>query len=155
MGISPYLAGLRTQIGHDLLLVPTVAVLPRDGLGRVLLVRISDTGQWATIGGAIDPDEAPEDAALREALEEANVEVRLVRLVAALGGPDYRVTYPNGDRTSCLPIVYEAEVVGGAPSPDGDETTDVGWFHPRDLASVDLTPLNRALLKAAFDHLDA
>lgn len=101
VGISPYLAGLRNQIGTDLLLVPTVAVLPRDEDGRVLLVRLSDTGQWATIGGAIDPDEAPEDAARREALEEANIEVRLLRLVVALGGPEYRIVYPNGDLTSC------------------------------------------------------
>lgn len=135
--------------------MPTVAVLPRDRLGRVLLVRLSDTNQWATIGGAIDPDEAPEDAARREALEEANIEVRLLRLVTALGGPAYRITYPNGDLTSCVPIVYEAEVIAGSPAPDGDETTEVGWFHPDDLAAVDLTPVNRHLLNAAFSVLEA
>ena len=150
VGISPYLAGLRKQIGSDLLLVPTVAVLPRDGDGRVLLVRIADTGQWATIGGAIDPDEAPEDAARREALEEANVDVRLTRLVAALGGPEYRITYPNGDVTSCVPIVFEAEVVSGEPAPDGDETLEVGWFHPDELDALDVTPVNRHLLRSAL-----
>lgn len=108
VGISPYLAGLRKQIGPALLLVPTVAVLRRDHLGRVLLVRISDTNQWASIGGAIDPDESPEDAARREALEEANIEVRLVRLVTALGGPEYRITYPNGDLTPCVPAAWVA-----------------------------------------------
>jgi 8-oxo-dGTP pyrophosphatase MutT (NUDIX family) len=32
---------------------------------------------WSTIGGAIEPDEAPEQAAAREAVEEAGIEVRL------------------------------------------------------------------------------
>lgn len=154
MGISPYLAGLRKQIGTELLLVPTVAVLPRDEDGRVLLVRLSDTGQWATIGGAIDPHEAPEDAARREAFEEANIEVRLLRLVVALGGPEYQITYPNGDLTSCVPIVYEAEVIAGPPAPDNDETIEVGWFHPTDFGSVDLTPVNRHLLNSAFAILE-
>jgi 8-oxo-dGTP pyrophosphatase MutT (NUDIX family) len=150
VAISPYLARLRARIGTDLLLVPTVAVLPRDEHGRILLVRQTDTGQWATIGGSIEPDESPEDAARREALEEAHVEVRLVRLVTALGGPDYRLTYPNGDETACVPIVYDAVVVGGTPEPDDDETEAVGWFAPDELDALDLTPINRHLLTAAL-----
>jgi 8-oxo-dGTP pyrophosphatase MutT (NUDIX family) len=150
VAISPYLAALREQIGTALLLVPTVAVLPRDDRGRVLLVRQSDTGQWATIGGSIEPDESPEDAARREAMEEANIEVRLLGLVAALGGPAYRITYPNGDVTACVPIVYEADVLSGDAAPDGDETIEVGWFDPDELDTVDLTSVNRHLLRSAF-----
>ncbi len=66
MAVSPYIAHIRHRIGTDLLVVPTVAVLPRDENGRILLVRLSDSGQWATIGGTIEPDESPEDAARRE-----------------------------------------------------------------------------------------
>jgi ADP-ribose pyrophosphatase YjhB (NUDIX family) len=39
-------------------------------------------------------------AAVREAREEISADVRLVRLVDVLGGPDYAVSYPNGDRTA-------------------------------------------------------
>jgi len=146
MAISPYVAGLRERIGTDLLLVPTVAVLPRDDRDRVLLVRQVYSGQWATIGGTIEPDESPEDAARREAEEEAGVIVRLGSLVAALGGPDYRITYPNGDEVACVAIVYEATIECGDPVPDGDETSDVGWFQPGEIANLDLNGLNRALL---------
>ena len=66
MAISPYLAELRAVVGHRLLLVPTVAVLPRDDEGRILLVRVIDSGLWATVGGAIEPDESPEEAAVRK-----------------------------------------------------------------------------------------
>ena len=51
MPIAPHIAALREKIGHDLLLVPCVAVLPRDDQGRVLLVRQSDFGLWGTVGG--------------------------------------------------------------------------------------------------------
>jgi hypothetical protein len=41
MGISPYIATVRQSIGNDLLLLPCVAVLPRDEQGRVLLCSCS------------------------------------------------------------------------------------------------------------------
>ena len=77
MTMSPYVRRLRALVGHDLLLLPSVTVVPRDDRGRVLLVRRADDGQWAAIGGMVEPGERPEDAACREALEEAGVEVAL------------------------------------------------------------------------------
>lgn len=64
MPASEYVLSLRERIGTDLLLLPTVAVLARDEMGRVLLVRHVESGRWATVGGAIEPDESPIDAAL-------------------------------------------------------------------------------------------
>ncbi|HEY1635364.1 MAG TPA: NUDIX domain-containing protein, partial [Acidimicrobiales bacterium] len=87
MGISPYVAALRGAVGSRLLMLPSVSVLPRDPAGRVLLVRHADSEKWDTIGGFVEPDETPQEAAMREAREEASVEVELVRLLAALGGP--------------------------------------------------------------------
>jgi 8-oxo-dGTP pyrophosphatase MutT (NUDIX family) len=114
MAISPYIRRLRELVGHQLLLLPSVAVLPRDDQGRVLLVQVSDTGQWAAIGGAIEPDESPQQAGVREAQEEAGVEVRLGTLLGVLGGPEFRITYPNGDQTPYVSTVFEAVVVGGS-----------------------------------------
>jgi 8-oxo-dGTP pyrophosphatase MutT (NUDIX family) len=151
--MSSYISGVRKSIGNDLLLIPTVAVLPRDSSGRILLVRQTDSGRWATIGGTIEPDESPEDAGLREAAEEANVVVRLGRLLTALGGPEYRITYPNGDQAACVPIVYDATVQSGDAAPDGDETSEVGWFHPSSFTTLDLNPLNRHLLAAVIPLL--
>jgi ADP-ribose pyrophosphatase YjhB (NUDIX family) len=148
MAISSYLSRLRDRVGHDLLVLPSVAVLPRDNLGRVLLVRISDTGQWATIGGSIEPDESPESAALREAEEEAGVELRLGSLLAVLGGPEYRITYPNGDQTSYVSTIFEAEVIGGTPRPDGDETLAVEWWPADALPFEEMSPFTTALLTA-------
>lgn len=153
MAISPYFARLRERIGHDLLLIPTVAVLPIDDARRVLLVRHVHSGQWATIGGAIEPDEAPAEAAVREAREEAGVELELTGLVTALGGPDYRLRYPNGDECACVVSVYSARVVGGRAAPDFDETSEVGWFGAEEIARVDVGELNRALLATVLPLL--
>lgn len=148
--MSPYFASLRERLGSDLLLLPTVAVLPFDDDGRVLLVRHSYSGQWATLGGAIEPDEAPAVAAAREVLEEAGVVVEVTELLDALGGSAYRVTYPNGDECACVVVVYAARVIAGTPTPDNDEVTEVGWFTPDEIAGLDLNPLNEALLQAVL-----
>lgn len=113
-------------------------MLVRDEHGRVLLVKQADTGRWATIGGSVEVDEDPAAAAVREAEEEAGITVELIRLITALGGPQFRITYPNGDRTSYVSLIYEARLVGGDPKPDNDETIDVAWFDLGELAEADL-----------------
>lgn len=147
--MSPFIRRLRDLIGNELLVLPSVAVLPRDDRGRVLLVQIIDTGHWATIGGAVEPDEEPREAARREAQEEAGVELELGPIRAVLGGPEYRLTYPNGDQTSYVVTVFDATVVGGAPRPDGDETSAVEWWETGSLPYSEMSTLTRALLRDA------
>ena len=120
--MSPFIQRLRDLIGNELLVLPSAAVLPRDDRGRVLLVRLIDSGLWATIGGAIEPDESPREAALREAQEEAGVKLEVGPILAVLGGPEYRLTYPNGDQSSYVVAVCDATIIPGTPTADGDET---------------------------------
>ena len=98
MGIAPHIARLRAVVGHELLLLPSVSLLIRDTDGRILLAKEAgrDDG-WGVPGGAVDIGESPAEAAVREAREEIGTDVRLVRLLDVLGGPDYEVSYPNGD----------------------------------------------------------
>lgn len=135
------------MVGHSLLLLPSTSVLPRDDAGRLLLVRLIDTGHWATIGGAIEPDESPSESAIREAREEAGVSVELGAILGVLGGPDYRVTYPNGDRSAYVVTVFDATVIDGTPRPDEDETSDVGWFKPDELPVSQMGRLTQAIFR--------
>jgi ADP-ribose pyrophosphatase YjhB (NUDIX family) len=148
VAVSPHIRRLREKVGHDLLVLPAVSVLPVDARGRLLLVEASETGQWQTIGGAIEPHEAPRDAAVREALEEARVVVELGRLVDVLGGPGFEMTYPNGDIVSYVSIVFEATVTTGVPAPDGDETSAVAWWAFDDLEGAPLTDFTRLLFRS-------
>lgn len=147
VGISAYVARLRSAVGQDVLLLPSVSVLVLDAGGRLLLVHHAghDDG-WAVLGGAVEVGESPAEAAVREAHEEIGVRVRLRRLLAVLGGSDYEVTYPNGDRVAYVTASFEAEIVDGTPVADQDELDAVAWFRPDELPAVRLNQFARALL---------
>jgi 8-oxo-dGTP pyrophosphatase MutT (NUDIX family) len=149
VGISPYLRRLREQVGHELLLLPAVAVLPWDEDGRLLLARERQTGLWQTVGGSVEPDESPQEAALREAREETGVTVHVDRVRTVVGGSQFRMSYPNGDLVSYVSTVFDAHVVDGEPRADGEETSEVGWFTAADLKRAQLTPFTLALFAAA------
>lgn len=136
---APHIARLRAKVGNDLLLLPSVAVLPIDDDGRVLLVRQTDFGSYGTIGGAVDEDEPPEDAARREAREEIGAEVEITGLVGAIGGPEFRLTYPNGDQCAYVSIVYSARIAPDVDArPDGHEVDDLRWFARDELDHPDI-----------------
>lgn len=52
-----------------------------DADGRILLQRRADDGTWGLPGGFVDPDESPEETAVREAREETGLAVEPVELV--------------------------------------------------------------------------
>jgi 8-oxo-dGTP pyrophosphatase MutT (NUDIX family) len=126
--MSPYVARLRALVGNELLHLPSVAALCRDNSGRILLVKQSDSGNWSTPGGAIEPGESPEQAVIREVHEETGLDISVDGLRTAVGGPEYRTIYANGDELSFVALVYDATVTGGEPTPDDEETSDVAWF---------------------------
>ncbi len=134
MPVAPHIARLREKVGHDLLLLPSVAVLPVDDDGRVLLVRQTDFGTYGTVGGAIDVDEDPLDAGRREAREEIGVDVTITGVAGAIGGRQFRMRYPNGDQVAYVSIVYTARVPDPAAIvPDRDEVDDARWFRRDEL----------------------
>ncbi|MFB9238390.1 NUDIX domain-containing protein [Plantactinospora siamensis] len=154
MAISAHLARLRSAIGHELIQLPSVSVIVVDEDGRVLLVsHAGNRDGWAVPGGAVDIGESPAQAAVREIREELGVQLSQPRLLDVLGGPDYEVTYPNGDRVAYVTAVYQAAISDGTPVPDHEEISDLDWFTPRQLPEVDLNRFARAVLRAT-GHLD-
>ncbi len=77
MPMSRYLARLRGQVGHELVMLPGVSACIFDEAGRVLLAHHVDSGIWALPGGAVEPDEDPAGAVAREAREELGIVVTL------------------------------------------------------------------------------
>lgn len=144
MPIPPYVAGLRTQVGHELLWLPGVTVVVRDDDGRLLLAQRSDTHRWALVSGIVDPGEEPAVAAAREVAEETCVDAVVQALAAVSTTPEVR--YPNGDRSVYLDLLFTArpaslEAVAAAAVGD-DENLAVGWFHP-DALPADLNDSTR------------
>ena len=151
MPVSPYIKRLREVIGSALILVPAVSVLARDADGRVLLVYETDSDAWSTPGGSVEVDEAPEDAARREVLEETGLVVRLDGIVTVLGGPEFHAHYKNGDEVAYVATIYRGAVERGSGTsrPDGDEVTAAEWFARDALSTIPLSNFATQL----FRHL--
>lgn len=94
--------------------------------GQVLLVRRgwgSREGTWTFPSGYVDLGEEVEEAARREALEEAGVEVELEGLLGV---------YSGGGRPMVL-VVYAGKLKGGEARPHkggSGEISEVGFFSP-------------------------
>jgi len=156
MGMSDYIRALREKIGTELLFLPSVASFIRDSEGRILLVRHFE-GRWTLPGGGVEPGERPADAARRECWEEAGVLVEPLRIAGVFSGPEYGVTYANGDEAAWVTTIFEARLLSGEPHAHDDETTDAGWFRPDEIDALELAPsmertLGHLLSDSTFDE---
>jgi 8-oxo-dGTP pyrophosphatase MutT (NUDIX family) len=150
MPIPPYVRAIRAKIGHELLVLPSVTVMVFDDERRLLLAKSAETDLWITIGGIVEPDESPADAAVRECREETGVLAELTAIMGVFGGPAFRVRYQNGDTTSYVATVFQARVVGGEARPDGVETSSVGFFSREETDSLSMSKMTRQLVAHAF-----
>ena len=124
-------ASLPHQSAEALLIHISVALLVRDGLallGHRHPSRRWYPDCWDLVGGHVDPGESPLQAVRRECLEELGVHIQdptsipLTTTDPALAVHAFLVTRWYGD-----PVIT-------AP----DELDDLRWFHPTELAALNL-----------------
>ena len=104
------------------LAVGTVIV---DDHGRIVLVKRAiepGYGKWVFPGGYVDRGEEVQHAAVREALEETGLDVRVDRLINI---------YSYTGRTPVI-IVYAATLLGGVLACD-DEGLEAKFFDPAEI----------------------
>jgi len=120
-----------------------VSVLLENEAGGILLVRHNyGSRRYGFPGGSVEADEAPFQAALREANEEVGVTATLHRLVGMY------LTYGLG-RPDVLCYVFEARTTDTPLIADENEISEVGWFDPRNPP----TPLTNDAAAALEDFL--
>jgi 8-oxo-dGTP pyrophosphatase MutT (NUDIX family) len=127
MAMSEFYRSLRERVGHDLLLVPAVAAIVRDGSGRILFQQLHDDS-WSLPAGALEPGESPAQGVVREVEEETGLVVEPVRIAAVLGGPECRVRYPNQDQVEYVVTVFDCRRISGALITSNDETKRLDYF---------------------------
>ena len=148
------------RIGKLEILTPTcVAVIFDHTRQSVLLTRRSDNGQWCLPGGAMDPGESAVETCAREVLEETGLVVQVGRLVGVYSSPHFIVVYADGNRRqglnlSFLNLSFEAEPIGGELCVT-DETTEVGYFSPEQMKSMDVMEPVYEIVADAFAGQDA
>ena len=131
------------RCGFVFYLDPKVAVgtIIADDQNRIVLVRRAiepGYGKWVFPGGYVDRGELVLSAAVREAREEAGVDVRIDRLIDVY-------SYPG---RSPVIIVYAATMTGGCLACD-DEGLEARFFTP------DAIPWNELAFQSTQDALRA
>ncbi len=91
--------------------------------GKILLVKRKDYPVWDLPGGRLEENEKLEVCAIREAEEETGYLISIERKIGEYFQPQY----------DDMQHLFLAEVEGGKPIENGDETEGVQWFPPRSL----------------------
>ena len=128
--------------------------------GGILLHRHRKLGMWLPPGGHVDPDEIPDDAAVREVLEETGVVIELLgdrvlpieqprQLVRPRGVQLERIG-PNHDHIDLIYFGIPREPYGGELL-ESDPT--LGWYGPEHAADLPLTEEVRLWCRLAYDEI--
>lgn len=117
--------------------VPTVDIiieLEPDNCNQIILIeRKNEPFGWAIPGGFVDYGESVEEAAIREAKEETNLEVELSYLLGVYSDPD------RDQRKHTISTVFVAKALGQPKA--GDDAKQLALFDKNGLPS-----------NLAFDH---
>ena len=151
MPISPYIRELRAAVGTRRLLIPSVAGIVRDG-ERILLVQECESGLWSTPGGALELDDTPANAVIREVYEETGLVVEPTRIFGVYGGPEFIVRYGNGDETQYVSTMFECRVVSGEIKPDGDEILVARFWTTDEALELPLSPWLTRMIARLYER---
>lgn len=121
MAISDYYKNLRSQVGNDLIFMPSVAAIIKNNKNEILFQYPGKEEKWSLPAGAIELGETPAQAVVREVWEETGLRVRPKKLLGVFGGENFRYTYPNGDQVEYNIHVFDCLYIDGELSPiDGE-----------------------------------
>jgi 8-oxo-dGTP pyrophosphatase MutT (NUDIX family) len=134
--MTSYLMELRGLIGNRLLLLPSVAAVIRDHAGDLLLQEKASGEGWSLPAGAIEPGETPQEAIIREVMEETGLAVVSTNVLGVFGGNEFRYIYPNGDQVEYVVTLFKCQVLEGGGTWTDTETKSLRYF-----AQGDMPPL--------------
>lgn len=129
-----YIRWIRSKVGRDKIILVFAGGCIFNEKGEVLLQRRGDTNKWGFPGGAIELDETPEMAAIREAKEETGLDVEAEKLIGVY--TDCNMKYANGDEAHSIVIGYKLRVIGGKLFCDGGETLELKYFPADDMPEL-------------------
>lgn len=120
-------------------LVPAASTIVVNDEGRVLLQRRTDNGMWALPGGAMNLGESLSDCAVRETREETGLTVEVTGIVGTYSNPGHVFAYDDGEVRQEFSVCLLARPVSGTLAVS-DESHEVQWFHPDEVAGLPMVP---------------
>src|ERR671921_2946421 len=128
--------------------------------GKVLLHLHRRLGMWLPPGGHIENDELPDDAAVREVLEETGIRVRLVgERREDVEGPVQLHRPPGvqleniGPGHQHIDLIYFAKPSGSTEIQEAFSGDRVGWYGPEDWSSMAVNAAVRGWCQKALSAL--
>ncbi|MEC0126610.1 NUDIX hydrolase [Paenibacillus pabuli] len=143
-----YIMELRKLVGTRPLIMAGSCVLVFNEQGHLLLQRRTDSLDWGTLGGSLEPGESLEEAAARELYEEAGLIAGAYKLIAVFSGQDMYYKYPHGDEVYNVMAVYEATEIQGEPIVMDDEGLELRYFD-LSMPIPEINPFTEYVLKKA------
>ncbi|WP_413376630.1 NUDIX hydrolase [Paenibacillus taichungensis] len=143
-----YIMELRKLVGSRPLIMAGSCVLVFNEQGHLLLQRRTDSLDWGTLGGSLEPGESLEEAAARELYEEAGLRAGAYKLITVFSGQDMYYKYPHGDEVYNVMAVYEATEIQGEPTVMDDEGLELRYFD-LSMPIPEINPFTEYVLKKA------
>ncbi|MGW7162374.1 NUDIX hydrolase [Paenibacillus taichungensis] len=143
-----YIMELRKLVGSRPLIMAGSCVLVFNEQGHLLLQRRTDSLDWGTLGGSLEPGESLEEAAARELYEEAGLRAGAYKLITVFSGQDMYYKYPHGDEVYNVMAVYEATEIQGEPTVMDDEGLELRYFD-LGMPIPEINPFTEYVLKKA------
>lgn len=127
------------------------ALIVRDK--KLLLCRLTDqtgsAGMWTLPGGKVEFGEHPDNAVVREVLEETGLKVSASSILS-VGSELFHFT---AGRMHAVRLIYRVKVDGGALRYETGGTTDVcEWFTPDEARRLPLVSLAKLGLRLVREH---
>ena len=133
-------------------MLPSVTGIVYGEHGEILLVHQRDGDVWSTPGGAVEPDESPVDAVVRETWEETGLLVKPATLIGVFGGPNFVVRYANGDITQYVMTVFECSRLSGQLIDSNDEVTTSRFVGEAEFQTLAVAPWTREVLPVCYSR---
>jgi len=119
-----------------------------DDAGRLLIAKPTYKKGWTLIGGGVDENESPLDAAVRETREEIGIQLDKARF-EFIG---YRYVEPRDGRTEDTQVFFRARLTGDeieAIKLQAEELSEYVFAAPADLPAYADTPRMQAVMAIA------
>src|SRR6266567_1188335 len=133
------------------LVVAVTAVVTNDQ-GELLLQKRTDNELWGLPGGAMNIGESIAQAVMREVKEETSLDVEPTGVIGIYSDPGHVIAYADGEVRQEFSICFAARIVGGQLAVGDQESTEVRFVEPKDLAHLSMGRSTRLRIQHFFER---